>query len=137
MTAEATQTSTLAEDDGREPNRWWLELVHHDDPQCIGRRIEFDGAIALGRKSDAFGVGTLDDGHISRAHVELDRGTGGTPTVRDTGSRNGTYVNGSRVQEHPLVAGDGYVCVMVYTDRHWQSFAGMPSCCVSRAKASS
>ena len=106
MTSEATQTSTLAEDDGRAPNRWWVELVHHEDPNRIGRRVPLDTTLALGRRSDAFGEGTLDDGHISRAHAELDRGTGGTPIIRDAGSRNGTYVNGSRIQEHPLVAGD-------------------------------
>ena len=65
-----------------------------------------DAVLALGRKCDAFGEGTLDDGHISRTHAELERRSGSTPVIRDTGSRNGTYVNGSRVQEHPLVAGD-------------------------------
>lgn len=105
-TAELTQTSTLAEDDGRAPNRWWIELVHHDDPSHVGRRIALDGPVRLGRKSDAFGVGVLDDSHLSRAHAEFDRGTGGTPIIRDAGSRNGTYVNGSRIQEHPLVSGD-------------------------------
>lgn len=105
-TAETTQTSTLAEDDGRAPRQWWIELVHHDDPSHIGRRIALDGPVGLGRKSDAFGEGVLDDGHISRAHAEFDRGSGGTPIVRDAGSRNGTYVNGSRIQEHPLISGD-------------------------------
>lgn len=104
--SEATQTSTLAEDDGREPNRWWVELVHHDDTSLIGRRVPLDDTLAVGRKSEAFGQGALDDGHISRLHAEFDRGTGGTPVVRDVGSRNGTYVNGGRIQEHPLVAGD-------------------------------
>ena len=104
--SEATQTSTLAEDDGREPNRWWVELVHHDDTNLIGRRVPLDDTLAVGRKSEAFGHGALDDGHISRLHAEFDRGSGGTPVIRDVGSRNGTYVNGGRIQEHPLVAGD-------------------------------
>ncbi|MGH1341026.1 MAG: FHA domain-containing protein [Nannocystales bacterium] len=105
-TTETTQTSTLAEDDGRPPKRWWIELVHHDDPSHIGRRLALDGPLALGRKSDGFGAGVLDDGHISRAHAEFDPRSAGTPMLRDAGSRNGTYVNGSRVQEHPLVSGD-------------------------------
>lgn len=104
--ADPTQTSTLAEDNSRAPNRWWIELVHHDDPSHVGRRIALDGALGLGRKSGAFGDGVLDDGHISRTHAEFDRGSGGTPLVRDAGSRNGTYVNGSRIQEHPLISGD-------------------------------
>lgn len=104
--ADATQTSTLAEDDGRAPNRWWLVLAHHDDPAVIGRRIALDDAVQLGRKSSVFGSGVLDDGHISRAHAEFDRASGGVPLVRDLDSRNGTFVNGVRVQEQPLVAGD-------------------------------
>lgn len=105
-TSDPTQTSTLAEDDGRVQNQWWIELVHHEDPSNLGRRIALDGPVHLGRKSSAFGEGVLDDGHISRTHAEFDRGGGGTPTVRDAGSHNGTYVNGSRIQEHPLISGD-------------------------------
>ncbi len=104
--AETTQTSTMAEDDGRAPNRWWIELVHHEDPNCLGRRVPLEDTLDLGRKSAAFGEGVLEDGHISRDHAHFERGTGGAPMVRDAGSRNGTYVNGTRVQEHPLVAGD-------------------------------
>ncbi|MBV1860346.1 MAG: FHA domain-containing protein [Nannocystaceae bacterium] len=118
--ADPTRTSTLTEDDGRAPRRWWIELVHHDNPTHISRRIALDGPVSLGRKSDTFGDGVLDDGHISRAHAEFDQGSAGTPIVRDVGSRNGTYVNGSRIQEHPLVAGDviglGRALLMVTRD---------------------
>lgn len=104
--ADSTQTSTSAEDNGQAQNRWWIELVHHDDPSHVGRRVSLDGPVSLGRKSNEFGDGVLDDGHISRTHADFDRASGTTPTVRDTGSRNGTYVNGSRIQEHPLISGD-------------------------------
>ncbi len=96
----------MAEADGREPNRWWLYVVHHDRPAFIGRRIALDRAVEVGRKGDTFGEGVLDDAALSRAHAQFDRGGGGGPTLRDLDSRNGTFVNGSRVREHPLVSGD-------------------------------
>ncbi|MGY9072378.1 MAG: FHA domain-containing protein [Acidimicrobiales bacterium] len=70
-----------------------------------GTRCGFSGdLVTVGRhpKSDVF----LDDITVSRRHVELAR----TPTgylARDTGSLNGTYVNGERIDgELPLTNGD-------------------------------
>lgn len=96
----------MAEDDGRSPKRWWLHVVHHDRPRFIGRSILVDDPVEIGRKGTTFGEGVLDDGALSRAHAQLELGSGGTPTLRDLDSRNGTFVNGSRVREHPLVSGD-------------------------------
>ncbi|MDE3173293.1 MAG: FHA domain-containing protein, partial [Gemmatimonadota bacterium] len=45
------------------------------------------------------------DPTISRRHAEL-AVAGDAVTVRDLGSSNGTYVNGARVQEGTLRAGD-------------------------------
>jgi len=47
----------------------------------------------------------LDDVTVSRRHVEFYR-ENGRFTVRDVGSLNGTYVNGSRIEEAELVGGD-------------------------------
>jgi FHA domain/zinc-ribbon domain len=47
----------------------------------------------------------LDDVTVSRRHVEFYR-EDGRFTVRDVGSLNGTYVNGSRIEEAELAGGD-------------------------------
>jgi hypothetical protein len=47
----------------------------------------------------------LDDVTVSRRHVEFYR-EDGRFTVRDVGSLNGTYVNGSRIEEAELFGGD-------------------------------
>ena len=47
----------------------------------------------------------LDDVTVSRRHVEFYR-EDGRFTVRDVGSLNGTYVNGSRIEEADLAGGD-------------------------------
>ena len=104
--ADTTRTSTQSDDEGQTTKRWWLVLVHHDDTRRIGSRVALAEALQLGRKSEVFGAGALDDGHVSRAHAELEAVSGGTWTLRDVGSHNGTYVNGRRIQEHPLVPGD-------------------------------
>ena len=57
----------------------------------IGRRQECDLCIPLMK--------------VSRRHCQLNL-DGGKLTLRDLGSRNGTYVNGERVEEIDLTAGD-------------------------------
>lgn len=47
----------------------------------------------------------LDHKTVSRRHAELYR-HGGQLTIRDAGSSNGTYVNGSPVEQTTLTAGD-------------------------------
>ena len=47
----------------------------------------------------------LDDVTVSRRHAEFHR-DGGTFTVRDVGSLNGTYVNRERVEAATLSNGD-------------------------------
>ena len=48
----------------------------------------------------------LDDISVSRTHVVFTRTGSGRITVRDLNSLNGTYVNGSRVEESVLRDGD-------------------------------
>jgi pSer/pThr/pTyr-binding forkhead associated (FHA) protein len=60
-------------------------------------------ATTAGRRpdSDVF----LDDVTVSRNHASIER-RGGAFFVRDSGSLNGTYVNGERVEETKLASGD-------------------------------
>jgi len=48
---------------------------------------------------------SLTDTGVSRAHAEITV-RGGKASIRDLGSRNGTYCNGVEVTEHPLQNGD-------------------------------
>ena len=87
----------------------------HDVPAGIGALVVKRGRNAGSRyvldsdqtvagrhpESDIF----LDDVTVSRRHVEIIR-DGGTYTVRDVGSLNGTYLNRNRVEEAPLRDGD-------------------------------
>ena len=47
----------------------------------------------------------LDDVTVSRRHVEVER-SGGRYRVKDTGSLNGTYLNGDRIESGWLDDGD-------------------------------
>jgi DNA-binding CsgD family transcriptional regulator len=42
---------------------------------------------------------------VSHDHAEIEFGRAGL-TIRDCGSRNGTFINGERVHEHPFLPGD-------------------------------
>ncbi len=55
-----------------------------------------DGAIELGREELA--RAGLADGRVSRRHLRVERDDDGRWTVRDLGSRNGTFVNGRPAQ---------------------------------------
>jgi hypothetical protein len=63
-----------------------------------------DAVVRAGRhpESDIF----LDDITVSRRHVEITPGLGGSFTLRDVGSLNGTYVNRERIDEIQLNPGD-------------------------------
>ncbi len=71
-----------------------------------GERRDFavaEGESVLGRRRDCtLRIGTPD---VSRRHCELTV-AGKLVKVRDLGSSNGTFVNGKRVAESPLRAGD-------------------------------
>jgi FHA domain len=69
-----------------------------------GSRFRLDGDLTTAGRhpdSDIF----LDDVTVSRRHAEFYR-HGGTFTVRDVGSLNGTYVNRERIEEADLTGGD-------------------------------
>jgi pSer/pThr/pTyr-binding forkhead associated (FHA) protein len=77
-----------------------LEVVGADG---AARELPLEAPLEVGRDPDAGLV--LDDHLVSRLHVRLTP-RDGEVTVEDLGSRNGTFVNGTRV-EAPASAGPG------------------------------
>ncbi|MCE9557245.1 MAG: FHA domain-containing protein [Planctomycetes bacterium] len=69
-----------------------------------GHRFELDGA-TLGIGRDMVNAIRLQDTEVSRRHAELRRTEEGYNLV-DLGSSNGTYVNGGKIDTHPLQSGD-------------------------------
>jgi pSer/pThr/pTyr-binding forkhead associated (FHA) protein len=67
-------------------------LVVTEGP-LAGRRIELDGELVIGREDAGL---TIDDEELSRRHAVV-RVVGGSVEIEDLGSRNGTFVNGQRV----------------------------------------
>jgi predicted component of type VI protein secretion system len=59
-----------------------------------GRRVEVTSALLLGRQAADL---TLDDPQVSRRHAALRPAPDGGLELEDLGSRNGTWVNGTRV----------------------------------------
>lgn len=62
------------------------------------------GITTLGRgpDQDIF----LDDVTVSRRHAELTIPSNGSAQIKDAGSTNGIYINGDRLDESSLSAGD-------------------------------
>ncbi len=58
--------------------------------------------IGRGPDQDIF----LDDVTVSRRHAELTIGLGDEHQIKDAGSTNGIYINGERLDEAPVAAGD-------------------------------
>lgn len=66
-------------------------------------QLPAEGVLLIGRSSEC--QMRLNDADTSRRHAEIVC-QGGTCTLRDLGSTNGTLVNGRGVREHVLRAGD-------------------------------
>jgi hypothetical protein len=80
-------------------------LAHASDALVVaGRRYTLTGPLTVIGRSSACDV-ALDDASASRRHAELRR-RGGKTVLVDLDSTNGTLVNGRRVREAPLRAGD-------------------------------
>ncbi len=84
-----------------------VTIAFHPDRQLLGRRYALaDGEkVLLGRSNTLFGRGALDHKLVSRNHARLDC-RGPAVTVTDAGSRNGTVVNGERIDRVELEPGD-------------------------------
>ncbi|MFC1609491.1 ATP-binding protein [Myxococcota bacterium] len=80
-----------------------LQLVVLRGPNR-GEVHEITGEITLGRGGEA--KIRVSDRGVSREHAKITVNEAGTCTIRDLGSRNGTWVNGTRVSESSLNSGD-------------------------------
>ena len=75
-------------------------LVFQEGP-LAGRRIELDGELIVGREDASL---TIEDPEISRRHAAIRPVQGGFE-IEDLGSRNGTHVNGSKIEQAKRLGG--------------------------------
>jgi two-component system, cell cycle sensor histidine kinase and response regulator CckA len=66
---------------------------------AVGQEFKVDGVATVGRSPDATVM--VDDPGVSRLHARIRRSEAGGFEVEDLGSKNGTFLNGARV-EHAL-----------------------------------
>jgi two-component system, cell cycle sensor histidine kinase and response regulator CckA len=69
-----------------------------------GRRYQLEETLELGR-GESTGIEIFDEG-VSRRHARIERDSRGTYRIFDLGSRNGTWVNGKRIDAEILRYGD-------------------------------
>ncbi|MBI4952776.1 MAG: response regulator [Myxococcales bacterium] len=77
-------------------------LVVVRGPQ-LGRRYAFEKTAVLGRALEATLV--IEDAEVSRSHARISY-VDGAFVIEDLASRNGTFVNGRRIERAPLAFGD-------------------------------
>ena len=95
---------THPEDDASAPEPAAGEAYSNEPPQVVANNDDLsDEALTIGRSRDNSIV--LDDMLVSRRHVMITADDEGL-LLRDVGSRNGTYVNGKRVEQTHLEDGD-------------------------------
>ncbi len=84
-----------------------LRLVYSGDDVVLpaARFVPGRGATPIGRES-VTGIALPADPRASRHHATIHAGVTGTLRVVDEKSRNGTFVNGERVEQHLLQDGD-------------------------------
>ena len=71
-----------------------------------GKSIPIEGELVIGRSTSAL-PGLQADTEISRVHARVWLSDDGEPMIEDLGSRNGTFLNGSRIHgPRALHAGD-------------------------------
>jgi pSer/pThr/pTyr-binding forkhead associated (FHA) protein len=112
---DATITLHPTDDHGEsteaEPSVTLVEVPHGSGVLVVTRGPNMGARYLLGTDvtragrhpdSDIF----LDDITVSRRHVEITPGDGGSFFIRDVGSLNGTYVNRERIDEASLAPGD-------------------------------
>jgi transcriptional regulator with GAF, ATPase, and Fis domain len=101
--ADVTRTLGSATLDDSTPEFVRVIVAHSSDPAMVAApRVLGDEALVIGRAGPGL---ALADPRISRAHASLEL-RAGVPFVRDLGSRNGTFVNGERIDETRLANED-------------------------------
>jgi transcriptional regulator with PAS, ATPase and Fis domain len=105
--SDITRTATQDARNAGEGHNPGLIIVHHADPNYIGATtvLQPRQRLLLGRESERFVPGALNDDRVSREHATIRR-QGALLEVSDNDSRNGTWVNGQRVTSQQLLPGD-------------------------------
>jgi pSer/pThr/pTyr-binding forkhead associated (FHA) protein len=119
--AEATLASGMSAPDAQMPHRTWNPPMHQGATRnghgsrlvaTTGPHVGQSFALTPGRaavigRDPAAVVALSGDTKTSRAHARVyDINNGGAWIVEDSGSTNGTYVNGQRITQQELVPGD-------------------------------
>jgi pSer/pThr/pTyr-binding forkhead associated (FHA) protein len=79
-----------------------MKLIY-TDPEGREHSLDLHASTTVGRSEESDLV--MDDEKASRMHFAIYK-EDGTYVLHDLQSRNGTYLNGSRVDVHPLKSGD-------------------------------
>jgi len=82
---------------------WAVTVLHSAVPTLVSRRFDVGLRLSFGRGADVDVA--LDDPKLSRQHATITR-AGVIVEILDQGSRNGTFVNGARVEAGMLRPGD-------------------------------
>lgn len=80
-----------------------VRLIVVEGP-ALGQEFKFDGSATIGRSPEATAV--VDDVGVSRLHARIRRTKSGAFEVEDLSSKNGTFVNGTRVDRANAQLGD-------------------------------
>ena len=84
---------------------WAITILHAPVRELVDRRIELGASLRLGRGGGGATDVEIDDGKLSREHAVITR-AGVVVEIRDRASRNGTFVNGARIDACTLRPGD-------------------------------
>src|SRR5512141_9717 len=103
MSADLTRTFGHSADASPLPEYVRVIVAYSPDPALVGLpRVLGEEAVLIGRQGPGL---ALADPRVSRAHASLEMREEG-PFLRDLGSRNGTFLNGERVEGAPLTDQD-------------------------------
>ena len=94
-----------ASDDSQAAAGWAVTVLHSPARALVSRRFDLGSTLRFGRSAEADVDVPLDDPKVSRHHATITR-VGVIVEIRDHGSRNGTFVNGARVDACMLRPGD-------------------------------
>ena len=81
------------------------EVLRATAGPAAGLKLPIDGELQLGRAAPGLEL-LAADAELSRSHASIHRDDDGALVIEDLGSRNGTWVNGARVERPRLEPGD-------------------------------